>query len=190
MTTDINTAVINIHTALNSLGISTSREGRINTPERIAKFWLDFCDEKPEPKITMFKAQSEGMIVETGIPVRSICEHHGLPFFGVATIGYIPVLLNGKIFGLSKLPRIVEYFGTRFQTQEYLTSQIGEYIYKLLHYCGGVGVVIRAQHTCMSVRGVRAHGVWTNTTELYGCFKTDPATRAEFMAHHNHHPMA
>jgi len=112
------------------------------------------------------------------IPVRSLCEHHMLPFVGVAHVGYLPA---DRIVGLSKLARTVDHFARRVQTQERLTSQVADHLRQQLapH---GVGVVIEAEHTCMSVRGARAEGSSTVTARLLGRLREDPATRAEFLA--------
>ena len=112
------------------------------------------------------------------IPVTSVCEHHMLPFTGVAHVGYLPA---ARILGLSKFARLVEVLSRRTQTQERLTKQIAEHLADQLEP-RGVGVVVEAEHTCMSVRGVRATGTRTVTSALLGILRTDPSSRAEFLA--------
>jgi GTP cyclohydrolase IA len=112
------------------------------------------------------------------IPVRSLCEHHMLPFTGVAHVGYLP---GDRILGLSKLARLVGFFAARTQTQERLTKQVADHLQ--VHLAPrGVGVVVEAEHTCMSLRGVRATGTRTVTSAMLGTLRTDPASRAEFLA--------
>ena len=117
------------------------------------------------------------MLVEN-IPVHSLCEHHMLPFVGVAHVGYLPA---GRILGLSKFARVVDFFSHRAQTQERLTKQIADHLQSHLAP-RGVGVVVEAEHTCMSLRGVRATGARTVTSTLYGLLREDPATRSEFLS--------
>ena len=135
----------------------------------------------PEPfEMTTFP-NTEGydeLVLVRDIPVRSLCEHHMLPFVGVAHVGYLPA---DRIVGLSKLARTVDHFARRVQTQERLTSQVADHLRQQLDPLG-VGVVIEAEHTCMSVRGARAEGASTVTARLLGRLREDPATRAEFLA--------
>jgi GTP cyclohydrolase I len=126
-------------------------------------------------------ANTEGydeLVLVQNIPVTSLCEHHMLPFVGVAHVGYLPA---DRILGLSKFARLVDFYSHRTQTQERLTQQIAEH---LDHHLAarGVGVVIEAEHTCMSLRGVRAAGTRTVTSTLLGTLRTDPASRAEFLS--------
>jgi GTP cyclohydrolase I len=123
------------------------------------------------------EAYDELVLVED-IPVRSVCEHHMLPFVGVAHIGYLP---DARILGLSKFARVVDFFSHRAQTQERLTKQIAEHLQEQLSP-RGVGVVIEAEHTCMSLRGVRAVGARTITSALFGTLRENPSTRAEFLS--------
>jgi GTP cyclohydrolase I len=155
-----------------------NREGLRDTPKRFIKFFTEFCDAPP---IKWNDFDSEGyddMIVEDAIPFASLCEHHGLCFRGHAYIGYIP---STRIAGLSKLPRTVNHFAAGLQNQERLTRQIANFLQMKLKP-KGIAVVLRAEHTCMSIRGVKAHGVNTTTLCMLGAFRKDPATRAEFMA--------
>jgi GTP cyclohydrolase I len=126
-------------------------------------------------------ANTEGydeLVLVEGIPIRSVCEHHMLPFVGVAHVGYLPA---DRILGLSKLARVVDLYAHRAQTQERLTQQIAQH---LEHHLAprGVGVVIQAEHTCMSLRGVRAAGARTVTSALLGTLRSDPSSRAEFLS--------
>jgi GTP cyclohydrolase I len=165
------------------LGFDMKREGLVDTPDRLVRYLKEFSGNKVLPKLTTFKSSGAraGMIVEVGIPVNSLCEHHLAPFFGYATVGYLP---DERVVGLSKLVRIVNHFSHRLQIQENLTAQIADCVMRELS-ATGVGVIIRAQHTCMSVRGVRAHGVETVTTEVRGSFK-DASVKSEFLFHHGY----
>lgn len=172
-------AAFHIRRALIALGHDTNREGLADTPDRFAKFLWEFT--KPVKfKATTFKSEGSGMIVVDNIPVVSLCEHHLAPFVGHATVGYLP---GERMLGLSKLAWIVRKFAMRLQNQERITRQVAEHINEVA-FPLGVGVVIRAQHSCMSMRGVKAHGAWTTTCELTGLFKKDGTTRSEFMGVH------
>ena len=130
--------------------------------------------------VTTF-ANDEGydeLVLVRGIPMRSVCEHHLLPFVGVAHVGYLP---GRRILGLSKLARVVEHLGRRPQVQERLTKQVADWLDQQLQP-QGVGVVIEAEHTCMTLRGVRAAGSSTITSALTGSIRDDPRTRQEFLA--------
>jgi len=154
------------------------RPGLLHTPERIARFYAEFFNP-PEPQLTEFESDGyDQMIVEREISFVSLCEHHVLPFFGTAAIGYLPS--NGRIVGLSKLARLVDYYAHRLQVQERLTLQIAEHLRKELS--PDVGVVLRAQHLCVSMRGVCKPGVWVETSRLLGKFRESSLTRSEFMA--------
>ena len=118
------------------------------------------------------------LVLARGIPVHSVCEHHMLPFLGVAHVGYLP---GPRILGLSKLARVVELFARRPQVQERLTRQVADWLQRHLQP-RGVGVVIEAEHLCMTVRGVRAGGTSTVTSSLIGTLREDPRSRAEFLA--------
>jgi GTP cyclohydrolase I len=123
------------------------------------------------------EAYDELVLVED-IPVRSLCEHHMLPFVGVAHVGYLP---DDRVLGLSKLARVVDLYGRRPQTQERLTKQVAEHLQRDLRP-RGVGVVVEAEHTCMTLRGVRAPGARTVTSALLGTLREDASARAEFLA--------
>jgi GTP cyclohydrolase I len=122
--------------------------------------------------------QYDELVLVHGIPLRSMCEHHMLPFVGVAHVGYLP---GERILGLSKFARVVQFFSHRAQTQERLTKQIAEHLQDHLAP-RGVGVVIEAEHSCMSVRGIRAAGARTVTSALFGALRDNPSSRAEFLS--------
>ena len=167
---------------LELLGEDPDRDGLVRTPERVARSleWLTRgYDESVEEVIGegVFEEPHESMIMVRDIELYSLCEHHMLPFFGRAHIAYIP---DGRIVGLSKLPRIVEVFARRLQVQERLTEQIAQAIEDALRP-RGVGVVIEAVHLCMMMRGVEKQNSRTITSALRGEFRTCPMTREEFL---------
>ena len=167
---------------LELLGEDPSREGLLRTPLRVAKslawltrgYDLDVADVVGEG---VFEEGHENMILVRDIELYSLCEHHMLPFFGKAHIAYIP---DGKIVGLSKLPRIVDMFARRLQVQERLTEQIARAVEDVLQP-RGVGVVIEAYHLCMMMRGVEKQNSKTITSALRGTFRSDGKTRDEFL---------
>jgi GTP cyclohydrolase I len=164
------------------LGEDPDREGLQRTPERVANslMWLTRgYGESVEDVVgdAVFEEAHESMVMVRDIELYSMCEHHMLPFFGRAHIAYIP---DGKIIGLSKLPRIVEVFARRLQVQERLTEQVAQAIEGALHP-RGVGVVIEAQHLCMMMRGVEKQNSRTITSALRGEFRECPMTRDEFL---------
>ncbi len=166
---------------LSTLGEDVKREGLVKTPVRVAKamqFLLKGYNEDPEAilRAAMFREQYQQMVVVKDIEIYSMCEHHMLPFFGKAHIGYIP---RNYITGLSKLPRVVEAYARRLQVQERLTTQIKECIQKTLNPLG-VAVVIEAQHMCMQMRGVQKQNAFTTTSDFTGAFLNNLATREEF----------
>jgi GTP cyclohydrolase I len=167
---------------LELIGEDPQREGLIKTPERVAKAmaWLTRGYELDVAEVVgdaVFEEDHESMVMVRDIELYSMCEHHMLPFFGKAHIAYIP---KGRIVGLSKLPRIVEVFARRLQVQERLTEQIAQAIQDVLQP-EGVGVVIECEHLCMMMRGVEKQNSRTITSALKGSFKSDPATRDEFL---------
>lgn len=153
----------------------------IDTPERVAKCWInDFfkgCYDE-QPKVTVFDNTEniDSMVFVGPIDIKSTCSHHFVPFIGSAYISYIP---NEKICGISKLARITEWFMRRPQIQEELTKQIADFIQETLNP-KGVAVYIKAQHMCMTMRGVEQSNSWMKTSELRGCFKDEHETRKEF----------
>lgn len=167
---------------LGRLGEDVSRQGLVKTPERVAKSlsWLTRGYQLEVEQVigdAIFDEEHHGMVVVKDIEMYSLCEHHMLPFFGKVHIGYIP---NGKILGLSKLPRIVEVFSRRLQVQERLTEQIAEAVWEVLNPLG-VGVVCEAYHLCMMMRGVEKQNSKTLTSAMRGTFLQDQRTREEFL---------
>ena len=162
---------------LKQLGEDTTREGLIETPKRYIKFMREFLEPK-EFNFTSFEAEgTDEMILQTNIPFYSLCEHHTAPFFGFASVAYIP---NKRIVGLSKLARTVDLYANRFQNQERITTQIAERIQKELNP-KGVAVTLKAQHLCMCMRGVKKHDTWTVTNKLIGIFKDEGKARNEYL---------
>jgi GTP cyclohydrolase IA len=164
---------------LRALGVSTDSESRRETPRRMARAYAELFSV-PSFDLTTFP-NDEGydeLVLARSIPVRSVCEHHLLPFTGVAHVGYLP---GERILGLSKLARVVSYFAARPQVQERLTKQVANWLDENLHP-HGVGVVIAAEHTCMTLRGVLATGSSTVTSTLLGTVRDDPRSRQEFFA--------
>jgi GTP cyclohydrolase I len=173
---------------LELLGEDADRDGLVKTPERVAKSlaWLTRGYELDARTVigdALFEETHESMVMVRDIELYSLCEHHMLPFFGKAHIAYIP---HGRIVGLSKLPRVVDVFARRLQVQERLTEQIADALEEVLRP-KGVGVVIEAAHLCMMMRGVEKQNSRTITSAVRGSFRSDPATRDEFLrlAHGN-----
>ena len=163
---------------LKHIGEEPTREGLVGTPKRYIKFLNEFLQPK-EFNFTCFDAeQTDEMIVQTNIPFYSLCEHHLAPFFGTATVAYIP---GNKIVGLSKLSRTVDLYANKLQNQERITTQILERLEKELSP-KGVAVSLKAQHLCMNMRGVKKHDTWTITSKLSGLFKTNDSARNEFLS--------
>ena len=161
-----------------------TRGGLVETPDRVAKaweFWTSGYGKNAADILKVFEDGADGydeMVIVKDIPVYSHCEHHLAPIFGTATVAYIP---DGRIVGLSKLSRLVDLHSRRLQVQERLTNDVAADLFEHLKPLG-VGVVIRARHMCMESRGLCQQGHHTITTALRGVFKTEPTTRAEFMA--------
>jgi GTP cyclohydrolase I len=167
---------------LELLGEDPAREGLVRTPSRVAKSlkWMTQGYSSSAEQVVgegIFKEEHDNMIMVRDIELYSMCEHHMLPFFGKAHVAYIP---NGKIVGLSKIPRIVDVYAQRLQVQERLTEQIAEGLCRVLNPAG-VGVVIEAYHLCMMMRGVQKQNSKTITSALRGAFREDPKTRDEFL---------
>lgn len=171
-----------VRTLLTELGEDPDRDGLRKTPERVDASLRALTrgygmSVKQVIGDAMFEEAHQSMILVRDIELYSLCEHHMLPFFGRAHVAYIP---NGKIVGLSKLPRIVEVFARRLQVQERLTDQVADAIMDALHP-QGVGVVIDCVHLCMAMRGVEKQNSRTVTSALRGVFRDDPRTRDEFL---------
>lgn len=168
---------------LEAIGEDTSRDGLHDTPQRVARMYAEVCGglhEDPEDHlITQFEAGHQEMVIVKDIPIYSLCEHHLVPFFGVAHLGYIPND-EGRITGLSKLARLVDGYARRPQVQERLTSQCADAIDNTLDPRGAI-VVIEAEHLCMGMRGIRKPGSSTVTSAVRGIFREDASTRMEAM---------
>jgi GTP cyclohydrolase IA len=164
---------------LAALGVELGQEELRETPARMARAYAELFDSRPF-RLTTFP-NDEGydeLVLARGIPFRTVCEHHLLPFAGVAHVGYLP---GDRILGLSKLARVVEHYAARPQTQERLTKQIADCLSERLRP-RGAGVVLEAEHFCMTLRGVRALGSTTITSALSGTVRDDARSRAEFFA--------
>jgi GTP cyclohydrolase I len=165
------------------LGEDPQREGLARTPERVHKAY-EFLTRgyKQDPdtllKDALFTVSYDEMVIVKDIEMFSLCEHHMLPFIGKVHVAYIP---NGKVVGLSKIPRLVELFSRRLQIQERLTTQIAETIQKAIQP-QGVGVVIEARHLCMMMRGVEKQHSAAVTSSMLGCFRNEQETRTEFLS--------
>ena len=165
------------------LGEDPAREGLLNTPARVHKafeFLTKGYKEDPEAllKNALFTVDYDEMVIVKDVEMFSLCEHHMLPFFGKVHVAYIP---NGKVIGLSKIPRLIETFSRRLQIQERLTTQVAETIQKVIQP-QGVGVVIEARHLCMMMRGVEKQHSAAVTSSMLGCFREEQETRQEFLS--------
>ena len=165
------------------LGEDPEREGLGRTPARVHKtfeFLTRGYNEDPEAllKNALFTVSYDEMVIVKDVEMFSLCEHHMLPFFGKVHVAYIP---NGKVIGLSKVPRLIEVFSRRLQIQERLTTQIAETIQKVIQP-QGVGVVIEARHLCMMMRGVEKQHSAAVTSSMLGCFRDEQETRQEFLS--------
>lgn len=179
MTNDERDQVIQhaVRQKLLKLGYDTTSEGLADTPRRVSAFLRSFCN--PEPfTFTTFDAEGmDEMVVQTDIPFYSLCEHHMLPFFGTASVGYLPA---GRLVGLSKLARAVQWCAAGLQVQERITKAVADMLHENLKPAG-VGVVLRARHLCMEMRGVRVHDAYSTTSFLLGTLRNDEKARAEFL---------
>ncbi len=167
---------------LKELGEDPGRDGLERTPLRVAeslRFLTQGYEQNPKDILNgaLFDVTYDEMVIVKDIDVYSMCEHHMLPFFGRAHVAYIP---NGKVVGLSKVPRLVEMFARRLQVQERLTMEIAETLEEVLQP-KGVAVVVEAVHLCMMMRGVQQKNTWAITSSIRGEFEKDPKTRSEFM---------
>ena len=164
------------------LGEDPDREGLVKTPERVRRsfeFLTEGYRQDPRALIenSVFSDKHEEMVLVKDIPLYSLCEHHLLPFFGRAHVGYLP---NDKIVGISKIARMVDLFARRLQMQERMTNQIADTLMEVLKP-KGVAVVIEAEHLCMQMRGVQKRGTSVITSAMLGAFRKRPETRSEFM---------
>jgi GTP cyclohydrolase I len=165
------------------LGEDPDREGLERTPVRVEKamqFLVKGYKEDPEALLrnALFSVNYDEMVIVKDVEMFSLCEHHLLPFFGKVHVAYIP---NGKVIGLSKIPRLIEVFSRRLQIQERLTTQIAEAIQNAIEP-QGVGVVIEARHLCMMMRGVEKQHSSAVTSSMLGCFRSEEETRTEFLS--------
>lgn len=167
---------------LKSIGEDPEREGLLRTPERVAKAYKELLSGYRTDPIELlndaiFEVSYDEMVIVRDIEFYSLCEHHMLPFLGRAHVAYLP---NGKVIGLSKIPRIVDMFSRRLQVQERMTKQIAELVDELLHP-KGVAVVVEGLHLCSVMRGVRKHDARMTTSSMSGAFRTNLPTRQEFL---------
>ena len=168
---------------LEEIGEDPSREGLLKTPSRVAKAWSFFSrgynqDLDEIINNAVFNEDATDMVVVRDVEFFSLCEHHLIPFFGRAHVAYLP---NGKVIGLSKIPRIIDMFSRRLQVQERLTRQIAETVKEILDPIG-VAVIMEGQHMCMQMRGVEKQNSLTTTSSMLGKFRESDRTRAEFLS--------
>jgi len=175
---DVDAAESAVADLMRALGMDVTDPSLARTPHRVALAYSELLSPR-EFGLTTFP-NDEGydeLVVARDIPFTSLCEHHLLPFLGTASVGYLP---GARILGLSKLARVVELFARRPQVQERMTKQVATWLDQHLR-ARGVGVVVRAEHMCMTLRGVQAHGATTVTSALLGTLRDDPRSRAEFL---------
>lgn len=169
---------------LEAIGEEPSREGIKDTPERVASMYVELfsgMDQDPRAELTVdFEEGYEEMVILRDISFYSMCEHHLLPFYGVAHVGYVPSP-GGKVVGVSKLARVVEICARRPQLQERMTKQIADAIFDALQP-DGVAVVVQAEHLCMMMRGIKKPGTTVMTSSVRGIFRSKAATRSEFLS--------
>ncbi len=167
---------------LKAFGENTQREGLENTPRRVARMYVELlAGYKADPATlvndAIFDVSYDEMVIVRDIEFYSMCEHHLLPFLGRVHVAYIP---NGKVVGLSKIPRIVDMYARRLQVQERMTRQIADFVRDLLKP-QGVAVVVEALHLCTMMRGVKKHNARMTTSAMHGAFRANLATRQEFL---------
>ena len=172
---------------LNAVGEDPSRNGLANTPDRVARMYdelLQGYNVDPEQLLNnaLFDVEYDQMVVVKDIEFYSMCEHHMIPFFGYAHVGYLP---GAQVIGLSKIPRLVDMFARRLQVQERMTHQVATFLEDLVKPLG-VGVVVEATHLCAVMRGVKKHHTRMITSAMLGDFRSNVSTREEFMAHIRH----
>src|SRR5574342_439848 len=171
-----------VHHLLEAFGEDVSRQGLERTPERVARMYDELLagyhvDPYEMINDAVFDIDYDEMVIVRDIEFYSLCEHHLLPFIGRAHVAYTP---NGKVLGLSKIPRIVDMYARRLQVQERMTRQIADFISDLLHP-QGVAVVVEAMHLCSMMRGIKKHDARMTTSAMHGSFRTNPSTRHEFL---------
>ena len=171
-----------IRKILSAVGEDPEREGLKRTPERIARMYAELLSGYQVDPIklvndALFDVKYDEMVIVRDIEFYSLCEHHMLPFIGRVHVAYIP---DGKVIGLSKIPRIVDLYARRLQVQERMTRQIADFIRDVLHP-QGVAVVVEALHLCMSMRGVQKHNARLTTSAMHGAFRANAPTRQEFL---------
>jgi GTP cyclohydrolase I len=176
---EIQDAILRI---LQAFGEDPNREGLKRTPERVARMYAELLSGyHTDPRVVVndaiFEVKYDEMVIVRDVEFYSLCEHHLLPFMGRVHVAYIP---DGKVLGLSKIPRIVDLFARRLQVQERMTRQIADMIRDLLHP-QGVAVVVEALHLCMMMRGVQKHNARMTTSAMHGAFRANLATRQEFL---------
>ncbi|HVT22894.1 MAG TPA: GTP cyclohydrolase I FolE [Mycobacteriales bacterium] len=176
---DLDAAEAAAEALMRALGMDPDAPGLTETPKRVARAYAELLTPREFTMTTFPNDESyDELVLAKDIPFTSLCEHHLLPFTGTASVGYLP---GPRILGLSKLARVVELFARRPQVQERMTKQIADWLDTQLGP-RGVGVVVQAEHTCMTLRGVQARGSATVTSSLTGLIRTDERTRAEFLA--------
>ena len=171
-----------VHNILRAIGEDPDRQGLQRTPERVARMYAELLDGYRQDPLALvndalFDDDYDEMVVVRDIEFYSLCEHHLLPFLGRAHVAYLP---RGRVLGLSKIPRIVDMFARRLQVQERMTRQIAEFFQELLHPAG-VAVVVEGLHLCATMRGVKKHDARMTTSTMLGWFRTNIATREEFL---------
>jgi GTP cyclohydrolase I len=176
-----------VRSILEAIGEDPTREGLQRTPLRVARMYEEMTagyhvDPVKLINEAIFTVKYDQMVVVREIDFASMCEHHLLPFLGKAHVAYVP---DGKVIGLSKIPRVVEMFARRLQLQERMTEEIADFLEDALHPCG-VGVVVEALHLCMAIRGVKKANARMVTSAVRGSFKENLNTRSEFFAHIGH----
>lgn len=176
---DVERATVAVADLLDALGVDTAADGLADTPTRVAHAFAEMLTPQPFDVTTFPNEEGyDELVVARAIPFASLCEHHLLPFTGQAYVGYLP---DERLVGLSKLARVVDHFSRRLQVQERLTAQVANFLQAALAP-KGVGVVLEAEHLCMSLRGVKAEGSRTVTSALKGIVRDDPRTRSEFLS--------
>ncbi len=173
-----------VATFLKAVGENPGREGLVETPERVARMFVELLSGYHADPVALlnnaiFEVDYDEMVIVRDIEFYSLCEHHLLPFIGRAHVAYIP---DGKVIGLSKIPRIVDMFSRRLQVQERMTRQVADFIDEVLHP-KGVAVVMEALHLCSMMRGVKKHDARLTTSTMVGVYKTELTARTEFLDH-------